>query len=220
MIPLTDHLLCEEASKFSYAESHHSELSIYGVSDGKAIGTYLEHKFMAHLKSRYIFEEGSSASGIDFPGLLVDMKVTSITQPQSSCPFRSARQKIYGLGYSLLIFVYNKSDNHIDQTGSLHILQTIFVSANKTADFQTSRGIRTILANEGNRDDLIAFLLERNLPIDEIEAARIADEILRNSPEQGYLTISNALQWRLQYSRVIERAGFEDGILAVYRSHP
>jgi hypothetical protein len=26
-------------------------------------------------------------------------------------------------------------------------------------------------------------------------------------PELGYLTISNALQWRLQYSRVIEQAG-------------
>ena len=26
-------------------------------------------------------------------------------------------------------------------------------------------------------------------------------------PRLGYLTISNALQWRLQYSRVIEQAG-------------
>lgn len=36
-----------------------------------------------------------------------------------------------------------------------------------------------------------------------IEARAIADEILRNPPKQGYLTISNALQWRLQYGRVI-----------------
>lgn len=30
-----------------------------------------------------------------------------------------------------------------------------------------------------------------------------------------YLTISNALQWRLQYSRVIAQAGAVDGIIRV-----
>jgi hypothetical protein len=39
------------------------------------------------------------------------MKVTRIKQPQSSCPFKSARQKIYGLGYSLIVFVYEKIDD-------------------------------------------------------------------------------------------------------------
>lgn len=32
---------------------------------------------------------------------------------------------------------------------------------------------------------------------------QIADSILAKTPEQGYLTISNALQWRLQYARVV-----------------
>lgn len=108
---LTIETLCEEAAKFSSYESRHAEKSLYGVTDGKAIGTYLEHKFRAYLKSRYDFVEGSSASGIDFSVLLVDMKVTSIKQPQSSCPFKSARQKIYGLGYSLIVFVYDKADS-------------------------------------------------------------------------------------------------------------
>ena len=80
-----------------------------------------------------------------------------------------------------------------------------------------TRGIRNILANEGNKDDLIAFMGDRNLPVDDIEAGNIADEILINPPVQGFLTISNALQWRLQYGRVIERAGQEDGIITVYR---
>jgi hypothetical protein len=53
---------------------------------------------------------------------------------------------------------------------------------------------------------------------DEIEASNLADEILRNPPNQGFLTISNALQWRLQYRRVIERAGQEEGVVAVYNS--
>lgn len=50
------------------------------------------------------------------------------------------------------------------------------------------------------------------LPVEEIRAGEIADDILRNPPVVGYLTISNALQWRLQYARVIEEAGHVAGI--------
>ena len=220
MITLTIETLCSEATIFSATESQHSEPTLYGVTDGKAIGTYLEKKFRLYLQEQYEFIAGNSASGTDFPGLLVDMKVTSIKQPQSSCPFKSARQKIFGLGYDLLIFVYDKTDDSTNRTGTLNILHTIFVSAERTADFQMTRGIRSILESEGNKDDLIAFMLDRNLPIDDIEAANLADEIIGNPPIQGFLTISNALQWRLQYSRVIDRADREDGIIAVYRSHP
>ncbi|WP_309742196.1 restriction endonuclease [Chamaesiphon sp. OTE_20_metabat_361] len=220
MITLTVETLCSEATIFSAAESHHLEPLLYGVTDGKAVGTYLEKKFRLYLQARYEFIAGNSASGTDFPGLLVDMKVTSIKQPQSSCPFKSARQKIFGLGYALLIFVYDKTDDSTNRTGTLNILHTIFVSSERTADFQMTRGIRSILANEGNKDDLIALMLDRNLAVDDIESSNLADEILHSPPIQGFLTISNALQWRLQYSRVIERADLEDGIIAVYRANP
>ncbi len=89
-------LLLQEAGAFSGMESSHSEPTIYGITDGKAIGTYFEHKFQDYLGARYSYEQGSSARGIDLPGLQVDMKVTRITQPQSSCPYRSAKQKVYG----------------------------------------------------------------------------------------------------------------------------
>jgi len=207
--------LCQEAKKFSETESIHKEPSLFGVTDGKAVGTYLEHKFQAYLHENYSYVEGSSAKGIDFPELLVDMKVTSIRQPQSSCPFKSARQKIFGLGYSLLVFVYRKTDDDKSHTGRLDIAHTIFVSSERTADFQTTSGIVKIIENEGNKDDLLAFFSERMLPVDEIEANRIAEELLNNVPEIGYLTISNALQWRLQYSRVIERADEIPGIRRV-----
>ena len=185
---------------------------MYGVTDGKAVGTYFEHKFRSYLHEKHDFEEGSSASGIDFPELEVDMKVTSIRQPQSSCPYKSARQKIYGLGYSLLVFVYEKTDDPQTSTGNLKVLHTIFISKDQTADFQTTIGLRRILENGGNKDDIMAFIEERRLPVDEIEASAMADEILSNPPEIGYLTISNALQWRIQYSRVIENAGSVSGI--------
>ena len=53
------------------------------------------------------------------------------------------------------------------------------------------------------------------MPVDEIEARDIAEAVLREPPLQGYLTISNALQWRLQYRRVIDQAGAIDGISRV-----
>jgi len=36
---------------------------------------------------------------------------------------------------------------------------------------------------------------------------------LLKAQDNCYLTISNALQWRLQYSRVIEQAGKVEGVL-------
>ena len=212
MQPLTLEKLREEAAEFARAESKYYEPARYGVTDGKAVGTYLEQKFRSYLVENYEFETGNSASGIDFPSLDVDMKVTSIKQPQSSCPFKSARQKIFGLGYGLLVFVYDKSDDHNARTGHLDIKHTIYVDKERTADFQMTRGILEILDRDGNKDDLIAFFDDRNLPVDEIEASNIADIILKEKPLLGYLTISNALQWRLQYKRVINEAGVVEGI--------
>jgi hypothetical protein len=210
---LTVSLLQKEASNFAKAESRHAEPSLFGVTDGKAVGTYLEHKFQALLQSRYKYARGSSAKGIDFPELEVDVKVTSIRQPQSSCPFKSARQKIYGLGYSLLVFAYNKHDDPVTKTGKLDIQHTIFVQKERTADYQTTSGLRLLIENKANRDDILAFFQERMLPVEEIEAESLAEEVLRDPPELGYLTVSNALQWRLQYGRVIEQAGKVVGIL-------
>lgn len=209
---LTIGLLQKEAKIFAETESTHEEPDLYGVTDGKAVGTYLEHKFQRYLHTKYEYVEGSSAKGIDFPKLLVDMKVTSIRQPQSSCPFKSARQKIYGLGYSLLVFVYEKSDNDQNKTGCLDIKHTIFVEHHRTADFQMTTSLRKIIENDGNVDDIIAYFAERLLPVSDIEAQALAEEILTNPPQMGYLTISNALQWRLQYRRIIQEAGNVNGI--------
>lgn len=213
---LTSDSLKDEAKRFAQIESQHDEPSLYGVTDGKAVGTYLEHKFQSYLHSKYEYVEGSSAEGLDFPELLIDIKVTSIRQPQSSCPFKSARQKIFGLGYSLLVFVYDKSDNNKKRTGRLDIKHTIFVESHRTGGFQTTSGLRKIIENNGNSDDVLAFFEERLLPVEDIQAKILAEELLNNPPEVGYLTISNALQWRLQYSRVIQEAGKINGIIRVF----
>jgi hypothetical protein len=212
---LTLDLLVAEAKVFADVESTHEEPLLFGVTDGKAVGTYLEQKFSKHVAIKYDYKLGNSASGIDFPSLEVDIKVTSIKQPQSSCPFRSARQKVYGLGYHLLIFVYNKTDDEKGRTSRLDMLHTIFVDKSRTADFQMTRGLLQILANDGNTDDLVAFFVDKNLPLDDIGARTLAEEVIKSPPLEGYLTISNALQWRLQYARVIAQAGKIEGLTRV-----
>lgn len=212
---LTIETLIAEAALFSAAESTHSEPALFGVTDGKAVGTYLEHKFVAYLMDRYSFASGNSASGIDIPTLNVDIKVTSIRQPQSSCPFKTARQKIFGLGYSLIVFVYDKIDDPSIRAACLNMRHTIFIDKERTADYQMTRGIRDILDRDGNQEDLVAFMHDRNLPVDDVEANNIAEQLLLEKPVQGYLTISNALQWRLQYGRVIANAGSISGITRI-----
>lgn len=213
---LTHDALIQEAMAFAALQSAMPVPELFGVTDGKAVGTHVEKAFKAYLATKYLFEEGNAAKGIDFPELAVDVKVTSVDQPQSSSPFRSARQKIFGLGYSLLVFVYDKTDHPSTNASILDMRHTIFVEASRTADFQMTTGLLKILENQGNAEDLVAFMRDKNLPVDDIEVNSIAIDLLKaRTLEIGYLTISNALQWRLQYSRAIEKAGVVDGILKV-----
>ena len=212
---LTIDSLIQQAKKFSLSESKSKEPSLYRVTDGKAVGTYIEHKFIHYLESNYIFDKGNSASGIDLPNLNVDIKTTKISQPQSSCPYKSAEQKIYGLGYHLLVFVYDKIDDESSKTATLDIRHTIFIDKGRTGDYVTTVGIKKLLDLNANEDDLTAFIIERNLPVDEIGARELAKKILQQPPKIGYLTISNALQWRLQYKRAIEIANKVDGVIKV-----
>ncbi len=211
--PLTVELLQKEACSFAKTESKHPEPSLFGVTDGKAVGTYVEHKFQTVLQKRYIYGRSSSAKGIDFPELGVDIKVTSIRQPQSSCPFKSARQKIYGLGYSLLVFVYDKRDDAKTRTCRLDIQHTIFVEKERTSDYQTTSGLRRLIENKANRDDVLAFFEERYMPFEEPTAVRLAERVLRDPPEVGALGADREVKWRSGFEKIIGAAGKVDGIL-------
>lgn len=205
-----------EANRFARLLSATPIPALYGVTDGKAVGTHVEAAFHTHLAIEFDHTAGSAAKGIDLPDLDVDLKVTSIKQPQSSSPFRDATQKVYGLGYHLLVFVYDKKDDSELEAARLDFLHVLFVERGLTSDFQTTSGIARLLENEGNVDDVDAFLQERNLPLDEIGRRQLAERIVAEPPGIGCLTISNALQWRLQYGRAIQLttgdapAGLED----------
>lgn len=208
---LTIDRLIREAQQFSQIISSENHTELIGVTDGKAVGTYVEHRFQNYLRERYSMTVGCSASGIDLPSVNTDIKTTSIAKPQSSCPFKSARQKIFGLGYNLLVFVYNKHDSY--DSCSLQITHCSFVEAARTADYTTTALIRQMLSVNANKEDLISLLNDRAIPGDEITYNDLAEEILKKPPLQGYLTISNALQWRLHYKHVIDLNNTVEGVV-------
>lgn len=210
---LTINHLIREAEIFCNFMSEENHPELVGITDGKAVGTYVEHRFQRYLAENYIVTVGSSARGIDLPGenIQTDIKVTSIAQPQSSCPFENARQKIYGLGYNLLVFVYEKLD--VGSSCFLHFTYCTYIDKKRTADFTITKRLREMIEDGAYKEDIIGFLEDRNVPGDEIVLNDLADEIIANPPAQGYLTISNALQWRLQYTRVITLDNTVDGVI-------
>lgn len=214
---LTIETLKKAAKEFCEIESSFPNKELYGITDGKAVGTFIEHKFQKHLEEQYSYKKGSSSKGIDLPGdnIQTDIKVTSIKQPQSSCPFKDARQKIFGLGYNLLVFVYDKVDDTNTNTAKLDFVSCSFLEKERTADYTTTFRIREMIKDGAIKEDIVAYLSDKNIPADNITLELIADQILISTPKQGYLTISNALQWRLQYSRIVKLADTVEGITKV-----
>lgn len=107
-------------------------------------------------------------------------------------------------------FVYEKVDkrNHYQ----LDFLHVALISQERTADFTLTRRIREMLEDRANVDDIVGFFEDKALPGDEITHHMLAEEVMKKPPKQGYLTISNALQWRLQYSRVINLENKVSGV--------
>jgi hypothetical protein len=70
-----------------------------------------------------------------------------------------------------------------------------------------------MLSDGAIKEDIIAYFIDRNIPGDEITLDQLAEEVLEKGVVQGYLTIFNALQWRLQYQRVISLSNSIEGVL-------
>ncbi|MCD8342791.1 MAG: restriction endonuclease, partial [Oscillospiraceae bacterium] len=182
---LTISSLINEAKDFCEVMSCENHLQLLGITDGKAVGTYVEHRFQHYLSERYIVTVGSSAKGIDLPqeNICTDIKVTSITQPQSSCPFKNARQKIYGLGYNLLVFVYHKVDTK--NSCRLNFTHCTFIDAARTADYTITKRLIEMLQDGAYKEDIIGFLEDKNVPGDDITYNDLANEIICHPPIQG-----------------------------------
>ena len=187
---LTIKKLKAEAQQFCFTESKIQNPDLFGVTDGKAVGTYVEHKFQQQLASKYLVEIGSSERGIDLPSedILTDIKVTSIKQPQSSCPFKDAKQKIFGLGYNLLVFVYDKKDDPLTKTTTLDFVSCSFIKKERTADYTTTFRLREMIVDGANEEDIAAFLRDRYYSNDDEILNQTAKLVLETKPQQGYLS--------------------------------
>ncbi len=76
----------------------------------------------------------------------------------------------------------------------------------------TTFRLREMILDKANTEDIAAYLSDKHIPADEIMLHQLAEQILETPPLQGYLTISNALQWRLQYQRIVTLVDQVDGI--------
>ena len=199
-------MLISEAKKFCEIEAKKNHIQLYGITDGKAVGTYVEHKFKQYLVEKYELTIGNSASGIDLPdnNINTDIKVTSIKQPQSSCPYKDSKQKV---------FVYDKVDS--ENECKLNFINCTFINAERTADYTTTKRVNEMINDGANKEDIIGYFIDRATLGDEVTLSNLADLVMRKTPNQGYLTISNALQWRLQYARVISLNNEIEGVVNV-----
>jgi hypothetical protein len=100
-----------------------------------------------------------------------------------------------------MLFVYRKTDTETEC--KLPILVTRYIPREHIADFGMTRRIQELIKDGGNAQDMFAYFVDRNLPVDDATRLEYAQWLMANPPKTGYLTISNALQWRLQYNRVI-----------------
>ena len=64
---LTIKYLINSANEFCKQETKYANKELFGVTDGKAVGTYIEHKFKNFLIEKYIVDNGNSARGVDLP---------------------------------------------------------------------------------------------------------------------------------------------------------
>lgn len=209
---LTVESMLEEAVEFCIEQSQVEHPQILGVTDGKAVGTYIEHLFQKRLETKYVVEIGNSGRGIDIPdpAINTDIKTTSSRQPQSSTPYRDSAQKIFGLGHNILIFVYQKEDDGLNSW--LRFKNCSFIPSHKTGDFTITKEINLIKKNGGGFNEIRTLLVQKNIPGGDIVLDELTEQILRTDVEQGYVTISNALQWRLNYTRPVNLGGQERDI--------
>ncbi|MBO5151367.1 MAG: hypothetical protein J6B73_04255 [Methanobrevibacter sp.] len=209
---LTINLLKKEAIAFCKHENIITHNELISVTDGKAVGTYIEHKFEEYLKNKYEVNIGSSGKGIDLPDSYIntDIKVTSIKKPQSSSPFKNIKQKVYGLGHNLLIFVYDKKN--IDKSCYLNFKYCIFLEAERSGDYNLTKILRKMIELNAKESDIIEILKDSDIPGDNQTLEILAKKIIKNPPKQGYLTISNAFQWRLRYRNIINLDDKVDGV--------
>lgn len=113
------------------------------------------------------------------------------------------------------MFIYDKKDDWITKNATLDFVSCAFVEKEQTGDYTTTFRLREMVKDGANIEDVFAYLTDRNIPADSVSLVKLAERILAEPPEQGYLTISNALQWRLQYQRILGLSEPVHGVIKI-----
>lgn len=204
---MTLKLLIKEAEIFCKEETEFQHRDLYGITDGKAVGTYIAHLFSKQIEQHLL---------LDFESIKVELNTEILFLPVEQLfsfhPYKNAEQKIYGLGYNLLIFAYENIDGHNNKTCKLNFVGCTFVAKERTGDYAMTYRLREMLKDGASEYDIAAYLNDMYMAIDDITMTKLTEMIIENPPSQGYFAISTALQWRLHYSRVFKTVEPIDGI--------
>ncbi|MDD5349838.1 MAG: hypothetical protein PHQ12_06470 [Chthoniobacteraceae bacterium] len=201
-----------EASAFAKAHAHHNEPALLGL-DYPVVEPYYLHRFKTELAKRYELPEADSDEGITFPGIKVDVKFINDRLEDSYCPMISGMQRFQGLGYDVLLFVYHQQSDFTAGTVWLDIQQAIWVENYRTADWYATISLIDCLAKTPAMENILAILDDLPFSLHPGEAWKLAENVLKTPPKQGYAAIGRASEWHIRWGRVIREAGKVDGIL-------
>ncbi|MDD5349826.1 MAG: hypothetical protein PHQ12_06410 [Chthoniobacteraceae bacterium] len=201
-----------EAAAFAKAHAHHNEPALLGL-DYPVIEPYYLHRFKTELAKRYELPEPDQEEEITFSGIKVDVKFVNDRLNDSYCLMYSGTQMVHGLGYDVLLFVYHQESDLAAGTVWLNIRDAIWVESYRTADWYSTLSIIECLEKTPVVEDLLSRFETISLPVHPWEAMKLAQEVQKNPPRQGYTAMGRAMKWHIRWSRVIEEAGKVEGIL-------
>ena len=202
---LTNDILISEAKTFCLREATYDNPELYVISDNATTNHYIKRKFFEHLNELYNFDYQTD-KGISFPekDINTNILVVSKEKPESMCVFKNAMQKIYGLGFNVILFIYEKEDNHDQKASRISFKKCAFIEKERTADYDITFQLIQMIENDAQKDDIIGFLMDHNMPADELKLNHIAEQILINPPKQGYFGICYPMKWELKFGKFLD----------------
>lgn len=215
-LDLRDHL--DHVAKWC-ADNDHTTLE---SNKSKDIGTYFEDSLREYLNEKLGLErKGSAAEGIDLPHFNVDVKTTRITRPQSSSKIRKFSERLAGVPYNILLLIYSRENT---ESGTEYTFENcVYIPKERTGDHRKSTGaIEAVdqyktgeISKEELRQKLEDLVSEKEDDITEIKDKEL-ENIIRNPPKPGVITISPAVQWRFSYGKM--KGEVPDGADRIYSS--
>lgn len=175
----------------------------------ETLATTLRKAFVRYVGSSFGGDDTdpipSSDEGVAFPSLATDFRVAPGARLRFGDGSLSWHHKIRGFNHNLLVMV---------PSPVVELSTAVFIDHNRTADFQTTLGIRDIMRRNGNLDDIVAFLEERRIGANDDERLAAAGAIISSPPRLGYLTYSLGDSPCIRFGHVLDvlRAGRADGM--------